>query len=234
MAAKCHHDNLKPRLVTERCLQAPDKSQGAGLKNTGFMLIELAIAALVIGVAVLALLGIMHTGQKAAIESENETRAALFGNDVMVTLRLLNDRAASDPDNKTAWKEFWKDMNSGMVITQLTGFASEVWDKSGKTGCDIPSFRADGNIHTNYWCPTEKGSGFAVSGASGSVRAYDYAIQYRATLDASQEEVPLDEDGKESEPRYYTVTLHIWSGASRTAEADATFFSVFTNPGRLE
>ena len=71
------------------------------MRGRGFMLIELAVASFVIGVALLALAAILHLGQRAATDSDAATRAALFADDAIATLRLLNDRAASDPDAET-------------------------------------------------------------------------------------------------------------------------------------
>ncbi len=193
------------------------------MKRRGFMLIELAVASFVIGVAVLALVAVLHLGQRAATDSGGETRAALFADDVFSTLQLMNDRAASDPDPE-AWYDFWEEIRSGTVITQITGFASELWeaDAAGNT----PRFETDSSMHTNFWCPSRlsRGDGDAVE----LVRA-DFALRYAVIIGSSGEV----EVGERVEPLYYSVTLHVWNGLSIASESSTDFFAVFTNPGRM-
>ncbi len=195
------------------------------MKRQGFMLIELAVASFVIGVAVLALSAIIHLGQRAATDSDASTRAALFADDVLSTLRLLNDRAATDPDPEV-WNKMWSELRSGAVITQLTGFASEVWvpDESRS----LPCLDTSQGIHTNFWCPAnvrQEGTGAKL------VRA-DVALRYAINIVSSSE---TENTGLGYEqPRYYAVTLHVWSGTSLATESsDTTFFAVFSNQRRM-
>ncbi len=196
------------------------------MKHRGFMLIELAVASFVIGVAVLALAAVLHVGQRAATESDGDTRTALFADDVIATLRLLNDRAATDPDPET-WSKLWATLdphNGGTVITQLTGFASGVWeaDQAG----DLPRIDTSHGVHTNFWCPARLAS--ENDDAADLVRA-DFALRYAI---ASQAGERMD-IGDRVEPRYYSVTLHVWNGLSVAADAGGTFFAVFSNQGGL-
>ncbi len=195
------------------------------MTRRGFMLIELAVASFVIGVAVLALAAIIHLGQRAATDSDASTRAALFADDVLSTLRLLNDRAATDPDPEV-WNKMWSELRSGAVITQLTGFASEVWvpDESRS----LPCLDTSQGIHTNFWCPAnvrQEGTGAKL------VRA-DVALRYAINIVSSSE---TENTGLGYEqPRYYAVTLHVWSGTSLATESsDTTFFAVFSNQRRM-
>ena len=197
------------------------------MRPRGFMLIELAIASFVIGVAVLALTAVLHLGQRAATVSDGTTRAALFADDVLATLRLLNDRAATDKDPKI-WAQMWdyltpsQDNPSGAEITQLTGFASDVW-ASDQT-LSLPGLDTSPGVHTNYWCPAR----IARNGGE-AVRA-DFALRYAISI------VPGEtmSVGDREEPRYYAVTLHVWSGTSLAAESsETTFFAVFSNPRRM-
>ena len=197
------------------------------MKRAGFMLIELAVASFVIGVAVLALVAVLHVGQRAATEGDAATRTALFADDALATLRLLNDRAAADPDPET-WADLWRQLDpeesGGTVITQLTGFASDVWEPD-QTG-DLPCLDTSPGVHTNFWCPARLGR--VLGDATRLVRA-DYAIRYSFSFKAG-EDMDL---GERMEPRYYAVTLLVWYGTSVNAEADNSFFAIFTNPGRL-
>ena len=193
------------------------------MKNRGFMLIELAVASFVIGVAVLALAAVLHVGQRAGTESDGDTRAALFADDVFTTLRLMNDRAAADPDPE-AWAEFWNGLYDGSVITQLAGFASEVWEAD--SAGDLPRLDTSGGVHTNFWCPARLKRG--ADDAEELVRA-DFAMRYAVNI-AKGDSVAI---GERDEPGYFSITLHVWSGTSISSESGADFFAVFSNPGRM-
>ncbi len=195
------------------------------MRRRGFMLIELAVASFVIGVAVLALAAIIHLGQRAATDSDASTRAALFADDALSTLRLMNDRAATDPDPEV-WNKMWIELRSGAVITQLTGFASEVWVPDGNRS--LPCLDTSQGIHTNFWCPAnvrQEGSG------ANLVRA-DYSLRYAISISQSGDTEDLG-FGYE-QPRYFAVTLHVWSGTSlATDSSDTTFFAAFSNQRRM-
>ena len=195
------------------------------MRRRGFMLIELAVASFVIGVAVLALAAVIHLGQRAAMDSDASTRAALFADDALTTLRLLNDRAASDPDDD-AWNQMWSELSDGAVITQLTGFASEVWVPDGSDS--LPCLDTSYGVHTNFWCP----AGVKRRGDEADFVRADFALRYAVTIESSAEKEKARGDSER--PRYYAVTLHVWGGTSLASESsDTTFFAVFTNQRRL-
>ena len=200
------------------------------MRSRGFMLIELAVASFVIGVAVLALAAVLHLGQRAATESDADTRATLFAADAIATLRLLNDRAATDPDPE-AWANLWAQIDpndkthpGGTIITQFTGFASDVWQADRPD--DLPCLDTSRGVHTNFWCPARLVS--ETAGAANSVRA-DFALRYALGIQAGE----YHDVGDRTEPRYYAVTLHVWNGLSVAADEGSTFFAVFANEGRL-
>ncbi len=222
------------------------------MRRSGFMLIELAVASFVIGVAVLALAAIIHLGQRAATDSDASTRAALFADDVLSTLRLMNDRAATDPDRE-AWCKLWAELDpgsdewtrgiswinpepidsGGTIITQLTGFASDVWvpDQSrplSEKVRSLPHLDTSYGVHTNYWCPARvKREG----NEANAVRA-DFSLRYALSIAPSGEKE--DSGLGYDQPRYFAVTLHVWSGTSLATESsDTTFFAVFSNQRRM-
>ncbi len=195
------------------------------MTRRGFMLIELAVASFVIGVAVLALAAIIHLGQRAATDSDASTRAALFADDVISTLRLMNDRAASDPDPET-WTTMWSELGSGAVVTQLTGFASEVWVPDWNDS--LPCLDTSRGVHTNFWCPAS----VKRQGGDAKFARADIALRYSINIVSSGE--TEDTGHGYEQPRYYAVTLHVWSGTSLASESsDTTFFAVFSNQRRL-
>jgi type II secretory pathway pseudopilin PulG len=195
------------------------------MRDRGFMLIELAVASFVIGVALLALAAILHLGQRAATDSDAATRAALFADDAISTLRLMNDRAASDPDAE-AWVKMWSNLLSGSVITQLTGFASGVWVSDWNDS--LPCLDTSLGVHTNFWCPAS----VKQEGNGANFARADVALRYAVSIVPSSETEDVG-IGYE-QPRYYAVTLNVWSGTSLTTESsDTTFFAVFTNQRRM-
>ncbi len=197
------------------------------MMKRGFMLIELAVASFVIGVAVLALAAVLHLGQRAATESDGDTRTALFAADAIATLRLLNDRAAADPDPE-AWSRLWAQIDpgesGGTVITQFTGFASSVWQADRPD--DLPRLDTSRGVHTNFWCPARLVP--EAADTANPVRT-DFALRYAFAIQAGENH----DVGGRTEPRYYAVTLHVWNGLSVSADAGSTFFAVFANEGRL-
>lgn len=195
------------------------------MTRRGFMLIELAVASFVIGVAVLALAAILYLGQRAATDSDASTRAAFFADDAIATLRLMNDRAASDPDTET-WGNMWSELRSGAVITQLTGFASEVWVPDWNDS--LPCLDTSQGVHTNFWCPAR----VKQEGNEANLVRADFTLRYAISIEPSTE---TEDTGLGYEqPRYYAVTLHVWSGTSLATESsDTTFFAVFSNQRRM-
>ena len=195
------------------------------MKRSGFMLIELAVASFVIGVAVLALAAILHIGQRAATVSDGTTRAALFADDALATIRLLNDRAAADED-PDAWVKLWKQLGNGTVITQLTGFASNVWTPDQTRS--LPCLDTSPGVHTNFWCPSR----VSPEGDEANLVRADFALRYAFSFASSDD---MEDTGRGSErPRYCAITLHVWSGISLAAEtSETTFFAVYSNPRRM-
>ena len=99
-------------------------------KSAGFMLIELAVASLVIAVGILALLGLSNIGERAATDTENETRATLFADEVFTTLRLYSDQVSRNT-NHLGWLEFWTAVATGERILPLAPYNDLVTQRFG-------------------------------------------------------------------------------------------------------
>lgn len=194
-------------------------------KLQAFMLIELVVASFVIGVAFLGLMALLHSGQQASGNCEGETQAALFAENVMTSFRLLNEKAATDNDHPQAWCDLWEQLSSGVTYSQLPCFASDVWSDSGEK----TSVKTDGKVHTCYWFWRRDNETVSEDTIA------DNAITYRILINPSEEETDyIDDNGSSRQaPRYYTVMLHIWNGASRISNPDATYFSLFANCGKM-
>ncbi|MDD5708125.1 MAG: hypothetical protein PHR35_19580, partial [Kiritimatiellae bacterium] len=170
------------------------------MRRAGFMLIELAVAALVIAVGVLALLGVAHLGERAATEVEDETRAALFADETFATLRLYSDQY-SQSTNRAGWHDFWLRVVEGtqplpVATTQLLG----AWNWPELDAAGLPSIVGDGATHTNRW-----------QAANATANAPpDFAVQYRLIITCSTENgaVLFDRDATNPPPSTLWATLH--------------------------
>lgn len=189
-------------------------------RRRAFMLIELAVACFVIGTCLLALLAVARSGQRAAAESENETRATLFANDVLTTLHLFSERAATD-ENPGAWTNFWTTLATGGSITQFPGYVvsgAPYYKWNEKEG--PPALYGDDQIRTNIWRAAEM--------EDDSLP--ETALQYKLSISI----IPLRaENGTAPDFRRVQVTLHVWNGLTRIHPETYTFFEVFSNRGRL-
>jgi Tfp pilus assembly protein PilV len=187
------------------------------------MLIELAVAALVIGIGILALLGLAHVAERAAYDAEAETRATLFADEVFTTLRLYSDRYAQST-NQQGWIDFWVGVADGQALLLAAEWLS-LWENS-----DDPihprTIVGDSQEHTAYWIP--------IADDEESASMPDYALRYRLTI-ARPEETSSAATSLTTPPlpAMLLATLHVWYGASKVAAEPYTFFTAFSNSGSL-
>ncbi|NLB14907.1 MAG: hypothetical protein GX826_12980 [Gammaproteobacteria bacterium] len=193
------------------------------------MLIELAVAALVIGIGILALLGVAHIGERAATDTENETRAALFADEVFTTLRLYSDYVSVNT-NHQGWLDFWTRVSKGEQIFPVANqtLKDETWKELDARG--EPSIVCDGtgrnSIHTNVW--------YAADSTTDSTT--DFAFQYRLMISrpVSDGAVPfLDHPETRFATNTVWATLHVWNGRFRRHPDAFTFYTHFTDHGGL-
>jgi hypothetical protein len=188
------------------------------------MLIELAVAALVIGIGILALLGLAHVAERAASDAEGETRAALFADEVFTTLRLYSDRYAQST-NQTEWIDFWVDVSQGISLPLAAEWLS-LWENSVDP-IHPRIIVGDSQEHTAYWIPI-------VDDEPEPATMPDYAMRYRLTI--ARPGQATGGTGSLATPPYpamLLVTLHVWHGASKIASEPFTFFTAFSNSGSL-
>lgn len=193
--------------------------------RTGFMLIELAVAAMVIAIGVLALLGIAHVGDRAATDTENETRAALFSDEVFTTLRLYSDQVSANT-NHQGWLDFWTRVSRGeaLPVANWTLFP-DIWQQHGNI--EYPSIIADGTGNdrgrTNIWY------------ATASAGTPDFAFQYRLMISRPTDDgaVPFLDPVDSSPTNTVWATLHVWNGVFRRQPQPFTFYTHFSDSGGL-
>jgi hypothetical protein len=194
------------------------------------MLIELAVAAMVIAIGLLALLGLAHIGERAVADAENETRAALFADEIFTTLRLYSDQVSTHADHQ-GWLDFWTRVSKGELIFPVAMNPDEMdrledtdWRQWGLS----PTLVADGTgldaqIHTNVWAFEEDQS------------VPDFAFQYRLMISRpiSGGGVPFLQPGDSFPTNTVWATLHVWNGKHRRHAEPFTFYTHFGDPGGL-
>ncbi len=188
------------------------------------MLIELAVAALVIGIGILALLGLAHVAERAASDAEAETRATLFADEVFTTLRLYSDRYAQST-NQMEWLEFWVKVVEGKEALPLAAEWLSLWESS-LDPIHPRTIAGDSQEHTAYWIP--------IADDAEPATMPDYALRYRLTL-ARPGETSSGANALTTPPipAMLLVTLHVWYGASKVTAEPFTFFTAFSNSGSL-
>lgn len=197
------------------------------MRRDGFMLVELAVAALIIGVGILVLLGIGQAGSQAAADIEDETRAALFADDVFATLRVFSDHY-SRGTNSSDWATFWAAFGSGDAELPLA--SAGTWAAMPETGRP-PTIMASADrsrVFTNVFIRPQP----AVAGAAFP----EYGVQYRLALDrpsTDHHSVPLLPLDTNDPPRSVFATLHVWSGLQRTRTEPFAFYTHFPAAGGL-
>ena len=189
------------------------------------MLIELAVAALVIGIGILALLGLAHVAERAASDTEAETRATLFADEVFTTLRLYSDHYAQST-NQMEWLEFWVKVVEGGVLP-LAAEWLPLWAPANDQ-THPRMLEGDGEEHTAYWLPISEGE-------EPPATVSDFAMRYKLSITVQTQDgaVPFDASQTNYRPAMLLATLHVWYGASKVAAEPYTFFTAFSNSGSL-
>jgi hypothetical protein len=199
-----------------------DRRPGRRGAGAGFMLIELAVAALVIAVGVLALLGVAHVGERAAGDSENETRAALFADEVFTTLRLYSDHY-SQSTNRAGWLDFWLAVAAGAELPVATeGMA--LWHRPDENRAVI----CDNRLHALLWRPRPEEAILPAAATNA-----DFAVQYRVKITAPGGQTHFDHSQTSPPPCVLWATLHVWNGVFRTHPDAFTFYTHFSDSGEL-
>jgi hypothetical protein len=193
------------------------------------MLIELAVAALVIAIGVLALLAVAHVGERAAADSENETRAALFADEVFTTMRLYSDQVSATATNRKVWLKFWRDFVEGTRPLPVANTLIHDETAPELEANDLPCIVGDGEVHTNRWYLG------ALTSTADDGEPPDFAVQYRILISrpTSDKAVPFLDPEESSHTNTLWATLHVWNGAFRAHPEPFTFYTHFSDAGGL-
>lgn len=116
-------------------------------RTSGFTLVEVALAALIISLGLLALAGLGRLALQNAKDAEDDTRAAWLADDVFNTLRASNDALCAS-NNPVAWAAFWTAFAAGttnLPLSTMLGFTNQ-FDNGTFT------VRGNGLESTNVFC----------------------------------------------------------------------------------
>jgi type II secretory pathway pseudopilin PulG len=183
--------------------------------NAGFVMLELALSVLVIAIGVLALFGLFRLSTDTVEQTQADTRAALFAQEVMSGLRAESERRLSSCSTSETWEAFWDDMTNGYGIPVACGGPVGVW-------ADPSLAVVAGEYTTNSYTNVAVHAGIITNIVSHSLR-------YRLDITATNT-TPLP---------YWTnrilATLYVWDGLyGSTSNSDAViFYSEFGRIGEV-
>jgi prepilin-type N-terminal cleavage/methylation domain-containing protein len=164
--------------------------------SAGFTLIEVALALLVVAIGMIAVMGLFPQGLEANKRSIDETRVAMFAEDVMSGYRALS--------RVTAW--------NNLPSRQLPAVAVDMWKKDSNASSEyyldiVPN---DQNIRTNVYAldPT-------FSWVVSEEIFIDYALRYRLTVETGNRSVATlrlevwpGQFGSEDNPTVFLTELY--------------------------
>ena len=176
--------------------------------NTGFTLVEIALALLVLGIGILSVVALFSSGLDANSKATEETQAALFADNVLNGLRSQSLRAAES----NTWESFWNRFMDGS--TNISSAAPGAW----KTP---PVVVGDGNLYTNIYAT------YAFH-ADTNTSIVHHALRYKL-------DVELHTPASTWTTNRANVTLFVWPGEyGATALKDGSvFYSEFNRFGEL-
>lgn len=171
----------------------------------GLIMVEVALAMVVLAVGVLAVFILFSTGLDTQTKASSDTQAALFAESVFNTLRA-ESALASEATN--GWEDFWGEFAQGDRSVAVA--AEGVWAGPGMV------IGAHGVLYTNVY-------------TNYSIRLHietnivDHALRY-------QMNVAPDFPTNRAE-----VTLRVWEGVFGPTNGNdtAVFYTEFDDPGNL-
>lgn len=187
--------------------------------RSGFTLVELALAALVIGLGLLLVFGLSRNAHEYATMAEAETRVALFADNVFNGMASINAQVnASSVSN--AFERFWRAFNDGETNIAVT--ASPMWAPTPGGELVISRANADGTVGETNAIVFNSADLDEPSGTN----TYEYACRYflRITL--------TNRSDSSSWPNSSQVQLDVAPGRSGKAEW-FTFTTLFHDHGSL-
>lgn len=186
----------------------------------GFTLIEVCLAIVVVAIGIMAAFALIGTGMDSSQRAVADTRASMFADDVINTLRSQSTLAYDTGGG--AWERFWKQFRDGDAA--IYAAAGPMWQYEVIT--DVTNYVQiyNGGPHalsfTNYSFRTEE-----------QTEIVNHALRYTMNVQIHTE--PLFPAGVWTNRA--TVVLNVWEGQFGVLDLDRalTFVSTFENSGGL-
>lgn len=188
---------------------------------SGFTLVEVALAVVVVALGILAVFGLLSAGLDQSSKAIAETEAAIFADNVFHGLGAISLALADIPTTVTnyPWEAFWRAASFGMTNIPVT--APDAWEPVGASVVET-----DGLIHTNEYVsrtPTFRGSSVSVK---NHFMRYSLSVQLRDAVPGGGSKAGLWTNRA-------SCSLRVWRGRFGELKEPIVFYEEFTNPGDL-
>jgi prepilin-type N-terminal cleavage/methylation domain-containing protein len=194
--------------------QPRTKNQERGTRN-GFTLVEVTLAAVVISLGLLALFGLGHLAQRNAQGMEDDTRTAMFAEDIFASMRSVSEQLCAS-NNPAAWEQFWGEFAAGFTPLPILPAAAAAFSNRFDG-----TLWGDGRVCTNRFFSRPEVHGVNLSMPEWSARCW---MEVALTNTAGSTAISTN---------LVRVTLHVVPGHSGAVEASRSYYTHFTEHGTL-
>lgn len=215
--------------------------------NSGFTLIEIAIALLVVAIGVLAVFALFGSGLDSSSRAIADTQAAMFADGVLNALRSKSVGLAQEQNQATGtlraiagtlrvdgkdsscpWENFWYDFKDPAGTTYVTVAAEQVWPKAvGGQPIKIKATPPSSPVAVVFTNMTQRGpiTEFKNEIVNNALR-YTLVVQPKYASFFTTNNLWKNR---------MMVTLKIWDGQyGQIVDGDAlVFYTEYANPGDL-
>jgi prepilin-type N-terminal cleavage/methylation domain-containing protein len=207
------------------------------LARSGFTLMEVALAIVVVAIGMMAAFALITTGLDSSAKAVAMTRGAIFADDVFNGLRSKASLATDAGEG--AWELFWEDFEDGAAA--VTVAAGPMWQLDVEV---IPGWPPV--IVTNYIYVVATPEGDPAEGLSLTNYCYrtdttnipNSSLRYTLYVEPHVETITVGTPPEEfswSRTNKITAILNVWEGQYGTPNINRamTFVSEFENAGGL-
>ena len=187
--------------------------------RSAFTLVEIALATLVLSLGLLTLFGLGRLAMENAARAENETRTALFADNIFSSLRSVSEDLCAT-GGPSAWAVFWTGFSNGTIplpipLPEATAFSN-------------PKNFSDQVWGNGSWCTNFFYARPDIHGPSTNAPISEWGVRFALEVELTNDFVAVP--GTTNQAR---VTLHVAPGAYGTISESRTFFTLFTEHGTL-
>ena len=188
------------------------------LPRSAFTLVEIALATLVLSLGLLTLFGLGRLAMENAARAENDTRTALFADNIFSSLRSVSEDLCAT-GGPSAWAVFWTGFSNGTIplpipLPEATAFSNP------KNFSD--QVLGNGTWHTNFFYARPD-----IHGPSTNAIP-EWGVRFAIEVELTNDFVAVSGITNQAH-----VTLHVAPGAYGTISESRTFFTLFTEHGTL-